>query len=161
TFDNPQLAQQICQEFTSMFMEQNATNRVNKSNKTTQILTEKLEEAKAKLDEQDKKLAQFKSEHLITLPEQEQTNLTILSGLNTQLDAATQALTRMQQDKTLNETLLGQQEANWKASQVGQQSPESQEQELTALQEQLSVLLTRYTPEHPDVVKVKAQIENL
>jgi polysaccharide chain length determinant protein (PEP-CTERM system associated) len=161
TFDNPQLAQQICQEVTSMFMEQNATNRVDKSNKTTLFLTEQVEEAKQKLAEQDKKLAQFKGEHLVSLPEQEQTNLTLLTGLNTQLEAATQALTRAQQDKTLNETLLGQQETNWKASQVGQQNPETQEQELSTLQEQLSALLTRYTPEHPDVVKAKAQIEDL
>ena len=161
TFDNPQLAQQICQEITSMFMEQNATNRVIISSKTTQFLTQQLDEAKQKLDDQDKKLAQFKSEHLVSLPEQEQTNLSLLAGMNTQLDAATQALTRAQQDKTLNETLLSQQEANWKASQVGQQNPESQEQQLTTLQEQLAILLTKYTPEHPDVIKAKAQIEDL
>src|SRR5215475_7849558 len=161
TFDNPQLAQQICQEITSMFMEQNATNRVIISSKTTQFLTQQLDEAKQKLDDQDKKLAQFKSEHLVSLPEQEQTNLSLLAGMNTQLDAATQALTRAQQDKTLNETLLAQQEANWKASQVGQQNPESQEQQLTTLQEQLAILLTKYTPEHPDVIKAKAQIEDL
>src|SRR5262249_23176824 len=51
--------------------------------------------------------------------------------------------------------------ANWKASQVGEKNPETQEQELTNLQDQLAVLLTKYTPEHPDVVKVKAQIEGL
>src|ERR1700688_2462222 len=38
TFENAQLAQQICQEITSMFMEQNATVRVAQSNKKTQLL---------------------------------------------------------------------------------------------------------------------------
>src|SRR6266481_907612 len=95
------------------------------------------------------------------MPDQEQTNLTLLTGMNTQLDAATQALTRAQQDKSLNETLLTNQEANWKAAQVGQQNPETQDQELAALQQQLSALLAKYTPEHPDVIKVKAQIEDL
>jgi polysaccharide chain length determinant protein (PEP-CTERM system associated) len=161
TFDNPQLAQQICQEITSMFMEQNATVRVAQSNKTTQFLTEQLNEAKAKLDEQDKRLAQFKAEHLVSMPDREQTNLALLSGMNAQLDATTQALTRAQQDKSLNETLLTNQEANWKASQVGQQNPETQDQELAALQQQLSALLAKYTPEHPDVIKVKAQIAEL
>jgi polysaccharide chain length determinant protein (PEP-CTERM system associated) len=161
TFDNPQLAQQICQEITSMFMEQNATNRVKQSNKTTQFLTEQLEEAKAKLDEQDKKLAEFKAGHIISMPEQEQTNLTLLTGLDTQLDATTQAITHAQQDKTLNETLLSQQEASWKASQVGQQNPETQDQQLTALQDQLAALLAKYTPEHPDVIKLKTQIADL
>jgi polysaccharide chain length determinant protein (PEP-CTERM system associated) len=161
TFDNPQLAQQICQEITSMFMEQNASGRVAQSNKTTQFLTEQLNEAKAKLEEQDKRLAQFKEQHLVSMPEREQTNLTLLSGMNAQLDATTQALTRAQQDKSLNETLLANQEASWKAAQVGQQNPETQDQELAALQQQLSTLLAKYTPEHPDVIKVKAQIQEL
>jgi len=144
-----------------MFMEQNATVRVAQSNKTTQFLTEQMNEAKAKLEEQDKRLAQFKAEHLVSMPEQEQTNITLLSGMNTQLDATTQALTRAQQDKSLNETLLTNQEATWKSSQVGQQNPETQDQEMIALQQQLSTLLAKYTPEHPDVIKVRAQINEL
>jgi polysaccharide chain length determinant protein (PEP-CTERM system associated) len=161
TFSDPQLAQQICQEITSMFMEQNATGRVAQSNKVSQFLTEQLNEAKAKLEEQDKRLAQFKAEHRVSMPDREQTNLTLLSGMNAQLDATTQALTRAQQDKSLNETLLTNQEANWKAAQVGQQNPESMDQEMALLQQQLSALLAKYTPEHPDVIKVKAQISDL
>ncbi|HKD13858.1 MAG TPA: Wzz/FepE/Etk N-terminal domain-containing protein [Candidatus Angelobacter sp.] len=161
TFDNPQLAQQICQEITSMFMEQNTTARVTRSTRTTQFLTEQLDEAQAKLAEQDKKLAQFKVEHPVSQPDQENANLTILAGLNSQLDANTQAITHAQQDKSLNETLLGQQESNWKASQTGQQNPETLDQELTGLQEQLSTLLAKYTPQHPDVIKLQVQIADL
>jgi uncharacterized protein involved in exopolysaccharide biosynthesis len=135
--------------------------RVAQSNKTTQFLTEQLNEAKAKLDEQDKRVAQFKAEHRVSMPDREQTNLTLLSGMNAQLDATTQALTRAQQDKSLNETLLTNQEANWKAAQVGQQNPETLDQELAALQQVLSGLLAKYTPQHPDVIKVKAQIAEL
>ena len=142
-------------------MEQNATLRITNSNKVSQFLTQQLDDAKTKLDEQDRKLAEFKAQHLVSMPEQEQTNLALLGGMNSQLDATTQALTRAQEDKSLNETLLAQQEANWKASQVGLQNPETQDQQLAALQEQLSALLAKYTPEHPDVIKLKAQIEDL
>lgn len=161
TFDNALLAQHICQEITSMFMEQNATIRVTMSNKTTEFLTQQVNEAKAKLDEQDRKLAEFKSQHPASLPEREQTNLTLLAGMNTQLDATAQALMRAQQDKSLNETLLSQQEAAWKMTQAGQQNAETQEQELSTLQDQLATLLSKYTAEHPDVIKTKAQIEDL
>ncbi len=161
TFDNPQLAQQICQEITSAFMEQNATIRITNSNKVSLFLTQQLDDAKAKLDEQDKRLAQFKAGHSVSMPEQEQTNLALLGTMNSQLDATTQALTRAQEDKSLNETLLSQQEANWKASQVGLQNPETQDQQLEAMQEQLAALLAKYTPEHPDVIKLKTQIEDL
>ena len=161
TFDNPNLAQQICQEITSAFMEQNAKMRIINSGRVSQFLTQELDEAKNKLDEQDKKLAEFKAEHLVSMPDQEQTNLALMSTMQSQLDATTQALTRAQEDKALNETLLSQQEASWKASQVGMQNPETQDHELEALQGQLSTLLAKYTPEHPDVIKLKAQIEDL
>jgi polysaccharide chain length determinant protein (PEP-CTERM system associated) len=160
TFGNPQLAQQICTEITSMFMEQDARDIDDKANTTTKFISQQLDEAKAKLDEQDAKLAQFKRQHIGDLPELDQRNLGLLGSLNGELDATTQAMTRTQQDKSLNETLLSQQEASWKTSQKGQ-NPESLEDQLRARQEQLTVLLSRYTEEHPDVLKLKNEIEDL
>lgn len=160
TFSSPRMAQQICTEITSMVLAQNATDRQKQVKVTTDFLSEQLEEAKKSLDAQDAKLAQFKRQYLGELPEEEQSNLQILMGTNTQLEANTQALSRAQQDKAFTESLLNQQEANWKASQTGQ-NPETVDQQLTSLQNQLADLLSRYTPEHPDVIKVKSQIEEL
>ena len=160
TFDSPQIAQQICTEITSMFLEQNARERKQQANETTSFLSKQLEEAKKNLDDQDAKLAQFKRQYLGSLPEEEQSNLNILTGMNAQLEANTQALSRAHQDKAFNESLIGQQEANWKASQTGQ-NPETAEQQLGALQDQLTSLQARYTSEHPDVIKLKSQIEEL
>jgi len=160
TFDNPQIAQQICTEITSMFLEQNARERKQQATETTSFLSKQVEEAKKNLDDQDAKLAQFKRQYLGSLPQEEQSNLNILTGMNAQLEANTQALSRAQQDKAFNESLIGQQEANWKASQTGQ-NPETAEHQLGALQEQLTSLQARYTSEHPDVIKLKSQMEEL
>ena len=160
TFNNPQLAQQICTEITSMFMEQDARDINDKAKRTTSFISEQLEEAKQKLDEQDAKLADFKRRHIGLLPEEDQRNLGLLGSLNSELDATTQAMTRTQQDKSFNETLLSQQEASWKASQKGE-NPESLEDQLRARQEQLTILRSRYTEAHPDVVKLKSEIEDL
>jgi polysaccharide chain length determinant protein (PEP-CTERM system associated) len=160
TFDNALTAQQICTEITSMFMEQNTKERERQASQTTSFLGGQLDEAKSKLDEQDAKLAQFKRLHLGSLPQEEQTNLGLLTGMNAQLEANTQALSRAQQDKAMNESLLSQQEATWKMSQTGQ-NPETAEQQLILLQDQLASLLARYTAEHPDVIKLKNQIEEL
>jgi polysaccharide chain length determinant protein (PEP-CTERM system associated) len=161
TFDNPQLAQQICTEVTSMFMEQNSKRREQQSADTTNFLSQQLEEAKTKLDEQDANLALFKRKYLGSLPEEQQTNLSLLTGMNNQLEAVTQALSRAHQDKVSTETMLNLQEASWKATQSGTQSPETDDQKLTELQDQLAALLARYTPQHPDVIKVKVQIDEL
>lgn len=158
TFNDALKAQQICTEIASMFMEQNTRVRGDKADKATQFLSAQLEEAKTKLDVQDERLAQFKRLHLGSLPEEEQTNLNLLNGLNSQLEASTQALSRAQQEKVLNESLLSQQESAWKLLQTGQ-TPATEEHQLNSLEDQLAGLLARYTPEHPDVVKLKNQIE--
>lgn len=161
TFNDPQIAQQICTEITSMFMQQNVQRREQQAADTTQFLSQQLAEAKAKLDEQDRKLAEYKTKYLGSLPEQEQTNLSLLSGMNTQLESATQALSRAQQDKAFNQTMLSQQEASWKSQQASQQNPDTLDKQVATLQDQLTALQARYTPEHPDVIKLKSEIEEL
>jgi len=161
TFGDPYQAQQICTEITSMFMEQNLKRREQQSVATTDFLSQQLDEAKAKLDEQDAKLAEFKRRYIGSLPEEEQTNLSLLNGLNTQLDATTQGISLAEQEKVATETLLSAQESIWKATQTGQQNPETQEQQLAGLQDELTALLSKYTPEYPDVIKLKTQIEEV
>ncbi len=112
TFDNPQLGQQICTEITSMFMEQNARALEQQAARTTSFLSEQLAEAKAKLDAQDGKLAQFKMKYLGSLPEEEQRNLSLLMGMNSQLEANTQTLNRAQQDKVFDESMFNQEKAS-------------------------------------------------
>jgi polysaccharide chain length determinant protein (PEP-CTERM system associated) len=144
-----------------MFMEQNSQDIDTQNTQTTEFFAQQVEEAKRKLDDQDAKLAEFQKKYMGSLPDQEKTNLELLSGMNSQLDAVTQALTRSQQDKGFNESLLSSQLANWKMAKVGEAAPETMEQQLTALQDQLTNLQSRYTPDHPDVIKAKSQIEQL
>src|ERR1700731_600498 len=161
TFDTPELAQQVCTEITSMFLAQNARQTEQQATRTTNFVSEKLAEAKTKLDQEDAKLAEFKREHPGSLPEDTPTNLGILMGTNSQREANTQALSRAQQEKAFNESILQQEEANWKTRTTGGPNPDSADAQLTLLQDQLSSLLSRYTPDHPDVIKTENQIAEL
>ena len=160
TFNEGRLAQQICAEITSMFLEQNLRLRQQLSQSTTDFLTKQLEEAKARLDEQDAKLAEFQRGHIGELPDNQQTNLSLLVGLTTQLEAVTQTISRAEQDRAFTETLLTQQLAAWKSSRQGQ-NPQTLQQQLTDLQNQLGALRARYTDDHPDVAKTKSEIARL
>jgi len=157
TLDNPQAAQEVCTAVTSMFIEENLRLQQVYGEDTTQFLVQQLAEAKAKLDEQDAKLAAFKSRYLGSLPDEEKTNLNLLMGLTSQLDAATQALARAQQDKSFAESMLTQQLTAWQATQTGT-NPETLEQQLAQLQTQLASLQARYTDDYPDVIKAKSDI---
>ena len=78
-------------------------------------------------------------------------------GLNSQLEANTQTLNRAQQDKAFTESMLAQQVATWKSSQTAS-NPETLQKQLSDLQSQLLQLQARYTDDHPDVIKTKADI---
>jgi polysaccharide chain length determinant protein (PEP-CTERM system associated) len=159
-FENAKVAQAICAEVSEMFLEQNKKERENDANKTTAFLTGQLQEAKAKLDEQDSRLAGFKRQYLGSLPEEEQTNLSLLTSTNSQLEATTQALSRAEQDRAFNESLLSSQEANGKGK-PSAPADDATQLELDRMNQQLVVLLAHYTAKHPDVVKLEGQIEQL
>jgi polysaccharide chain length determinant protein (PEP-CTERM system associated) len=160
TLDSPQTAQEVCSAITHMFIEESIRLRQQRSEDTTQFLAQQLVDAKAKLDEQDSRLAAFKSHYIGSLPDEEQGNLNLLMGLTSQLDAATQALARAQQDKSFSESMLAQQVGAWQAAQSGT-NPETMDMQLTALQTQLANLQARYTDDYPDVAKTKSAIAAL
>ena len=157
TSNNPQQAQQICNELTSLLLEENLQSRIEIVKSTTDFLGRQVDDAKRALDEQDSKLAAFKKQYMGQLPSDQENNLRMLMSLNSQLDATTQTLSRAQQDKTYTEGLLAQQVAAWRANQSST-NPQVLEQQLTALQAQLLQLQARYTDDYPDVVKTKADI---
>jgi polysaccharide chain length determinant protein (PEP-CTERM system associated) len=160
TFQDPGHAQQICQEITSMFLEQNVRLHEEHAENTTEFLQQQLDEAKAKLDDQDSKLADFERKNLGSLPDEEQTNLNLLMGLNTQLEAVTQNVGRLQQEKAFDESMLAQQVAAWKqAQETHGQDPSTLQAEQQAAEAKLTALQAQYTDQYPDVVKAKEELD--
>jgi uncharacterized protein involved in exopolysaccharide biosynthesis len=105
----------------------------------------------------DSRLADFKKRFMGQLPGNEDKNLQMLMGMNSQLDANTQTLNRAQQDKAYTESMLAQQLAAWKSSQTTT-NPQTLQQQLASLQSQLISLQAHYTDDYPDVVKTKRDI---
>jgi polysaccharide chain length determinant protein (PEP-CTERM system associated) len=160
TLDNPHTAQNVCADITSMFIAESTQLKISRGKGTTDFLEAQLKDAKANLDEQDAKLADFKVHHLGELPDEAQTSVNLLTTETSQLDAATQALNRAQSERTFNEQLLASQVAAWQATQTGS-NPDTLERQLANLQTQLASLQARYTDDYPDVIKTKADIAAL
>jgi len=160
TAHSPREAQQICNELTSLLLEENLKSREDVARGTTDFLIKGLGDAKRNLDDLESKLASFKKQYVGQLPGQEENNLKILMGLNSQLEANTQTLNRAQQDKSYTESMLAQQLAAWRSAQSST-NPQTVEKQLSELQSQLLQLQARYTDDHPDVIKAKADIAGL
>jgi polysaccharide biosynthesis transport protein len=162
---NPELAQQVTQKLSSLFIEENLRNRQQLSEDTTQFLENQLEEARKNLATQEERLRDFKTKYLGELPEQLQTNIQILSGLQSRLQAATDALDQANQQKLYLQSLLGQYKALRSQLAVGRGdsglNPLSIDEDLERLKAQLAALSSRDTLKHPDVVHLKKQIADV
>ena len=158
---DPHSAQQVTRELTNLFITENLEARQEQSENTTQFLESHLEEARKSLSEQEEKIREFKDQHLGDLPGQLQSNLQILSGLQTQLGAEQDALNRAKQQSVYLDSVLGQ----YRAVQRSNKSDDSVsiglpavQRELDRLKAKLADLSSHYTDRHPDVRKVKEQI---
>jgi polysaccharide chain length determinant protein (PEP-CTERM system associated) len=157
TASRPREAQQICNELTTLLVDENLKSVQAAASGTSDVLSKGIDDAKRNLEDLDSKLAAFKKQYVGQLPGDEDNNLKILMGLNSQLEANTQTLNRAQQDRTYTESLLAQQLAAWKSSQSST-NPLTLEKQLSDRQSELLQLQARYTEDHPDVIKAKADI---
>ena len=158
---NPRIAQQVTSEITNLFINENLEVRQQQSEDTTKFLADQLETARKSLDEQEEKIQEFKGRHVGELPTQLGSNLQILSGLQSQLQAEQDALNTAKQQHVYLETLLSQYRTlsdSPKSTDGAPMGLPAIDQELAKLRAELTDLEARYTERHPDVRKLKDQI---
>jgi len=167
----PALAQEVTSTLTSLFINENLRTREEQATNTTRFLHEQVEAKRKKLEEQEQLLRDFKMQHVGELPEQQQGNLGILTGLQNQLQNATASLSHAQEQRVYLEAMLSGYRHQVNTTDGGVRvvagspsatrvvSPvEAAESDLARLQSARAALLSRYTPEHPDVVKIEREI---
>jgi len=159
---DPHVAQQVCTDITALFMSEDINARQASAEGTSEFLKQQLDDAKEKLDEQDAKLAAFQEKYLGRLPGQETSNTQTLQALTTQLDAATQAVNRVQQNETFLQAMISQEEHQTQGTEpVTIAVADERRKELKSLLDQKAALDAIYTPDHPDVVAIKRRIADL
>jgi len=165
--DNPLRAQEVASRLTSLFIQENVKTREHQASVTTAFLQEQLDAAKQQLTDQDERLRSYKMEHLGELPEQQQGNVQILGSLSSQLENTMASISRAEEQRAYLQSLLGgyRNLASHGAALPGSGSPNSNlnpvdaaQNDVRRLQAQRSALLSVYTPYHPDVRKLDAEI---
>ncbi|MGC2015222.1 MAG: hypothetical protein WA657_05280 [Candidatus Acidiferrales bacterium] len=139
---SPELAQQVNSELTSIFIDENLKAQQQLSEGTTAFLDAQLADARAKLEEQEAKVQDFKAKHVGYLPSQLEGNVQILSGLQVQLQANERALDAAKQQKLYLESLQQQ----------------YQSAQGTDLRLELADLRAKYTDDYPDIIHLKEKI---
>ena len=159
---DPKVAQLVTAELANLFITENIEQRRMQSKNTTDFLEDEVEQAREKLAAQEAKVRIFKDQHLGELPTQMQSNLQILTGLQNQMQANVDSLSRARQQNTYLESLISQYKAAERSTKAdgpgGATELAEIDKELDKLKAQLADLLSHYTEKHPDVRKTKEQI---
>ena len=155
TAPSARLAQQVNAQITSLFINQNIEEQSQRAESTTEFLSTELEGARARLAEQEAKVKQFKTGNLGQLPSQMDSNVRILSGMQERQHNLSQSVNRAQEQKLYLESLLAQYRTVKVEAENGGTSLPGVEDQLAKLKQELADDQTKYTPEHPDVVRLK------
>jgi succinoglycan biosynthesis transport protein ExoP len=156
-----ELAQQVNEELTSLFIDENLKEQQQQSESTTAFLSTQLSDARTRLEEQEAKVQTFKAGHFGDLPSQMQSNVQILSGLQAQLLTTQRDLDIAKQQKLYLESQLQQyesQRAKGTNSDAPLASPDSLETKLADLRLQLAEVRSKYTDKYPDAIALQEKI---
>ncbi len=161
TADNPQMAQEVTSKLTNLFIDENLEVRQEESEGNTKFLEDQLQSARQTLESQEEKVREFKAQHVGELPSQLNSNVQILGGLQTQLQAEGEALNASKQQRVYLETLLSQ----YRALRGPSKDPDAPKGGIAELDEQIDKLKTElrdlsstYGEKHPEIRKVKDEI---
>ncbi len=166
SYENRILAQKVCQELVTKFINENTRDRANQSVFTTQFLKDQLEMARRDLQVVEDKLAQFRVNNAGKLPDQVQQNLQQLSALEARLGNLNAIVGRANQEKLLleNQLRITKEQMTSLGSPTEQITVQQQQQaqvkndrlarlenEIMALETRIAALKETYTEAHPDV----------
>ena len=162
---NPRLAQQVTDRLTNLFINENNKSREEQSTGTTNFLAAQLEVADADLKQQESRVKDFKMSFLGELPEQQQGNLTILSGLagttsdNTMVAGPGHTNSKFIFSRYFHSTKILLLPVTSGPATAATSPTETMKTELARLRDERADLLSRYTAKYPDVVKIDEQIK--
>ena len=160
TADKAQIAQQVNTQLAGLFIDENVRASQQQSETTTSFLESQLTAAAAALAAQEKQIREYEASHMGELPDQLQSNLQILSGAQSQLQSALDARDKALQQQTYLNSLLTQYDQMGITEQTPTQS-QTASQQLELMKAELASLEAKYTPDHPDVKKLKDAIARM
>jgi polysaccharide chain length determinant protein (PEP-CTERM system associated) len=137
----------------SSYVEENLRARERLAGGTTEFLRAQLDQAKKRLDDQERRVSDLRGRHVGELPQQMQGNLSRLESMTAQLRLNSDSQVRLVERR---ETL---------AAQLVQAQTESgsepDEVRLQRLKGELANLRIKYTDLWPDIIRLKDEIANL
>jgi len=156
---DPKVVAQVTNQLALSFINGNLKTREQQAMGTTEFLTSQMEDARRDLEQQEHKISDFKLAHIGEMPEQQGANLQMIAQLRVSLQGNIDQLNRLDIEKNV---LLHNGDAAGAVTGARPQPLTERgrlERDKHELESQLYDALRKYTPQHPEVVDVKAKLD--
>jgi succinoglycan biosynthesis transport protein ExoP len=154
-------AAKVATELSSLYLEENLQNRRRLTDETTQFLSDEAGKLSKHIAELDEQISQFKEQHVNTVPEREPLNVQLLTRADDEKRDITARLNQIDQQLLyLNSQLAQVDPTSQMFSQTGERVLTTSDR-LKLLRTQYEQMSAIYAPDHPDVVRMKREMEGL
>mgnify|MGYP001581352829 CR=1 FL=1 len=150
--DSPEVAQQVAGELAKLFLNENVRIRTQQAESTSGFLSVEEERLGSNLAELEAKLAAFKERNTGRLPELMNLNMSQLERTQRELEDVERQIYNLEERKLLLQGQLATVEP-YTGRSAGGRLREAQTDYLSAM--------AKYSPDHPDVVRARREIEAL
>ena len=155
--EDPARAQRIANRLARVFVDEHSKSRAERAEDTSAFIGTQLRASQVRLADLEAKLRKAKESYMGQLPEQTQANLQTLAGLRQQLESNATAFRGEQDRLSMVERMISalQQGTTDPLLPRGNEAPQSPENRVAALQNELAAAQAQYTDKHPDVQRLR------
>ncbi|MCD6570714.1 MAG: lipopolysaccharide biosynthesis protein [Deltaproteobacteria bacterium] len=158
---NPGKVQKVTNELASLYLEQNLKSREEKAKTTSAFIESELKDLGEHINQLEDKIADFKSRHMQALPEMAQVNFQMVQRLEQNLSNIDQQIQGIKERKVYLKTQLASIDPGLPGVKTSEGSYSDAEQRLEYLNTEYTSLKASLSEKHPDVIKIKKEIEAL
>ncbi|BBA33724.1 uncharacterized protein sS8_1767 [Methylocaldum marinum] len=158
---NPELAQRVVNEITSLYLEENLKTRTQRTAETADFLKKETRRMDKYVSVLEKTLADFKEKNLNSLPEQKPLNLELMDRTERELMQIDNEILSLEDRKFYLDGQLAQLKPDMPVISSDGERILSPEDRLKSLKTEYLALSSRYSDKHPDVIKARLEIDSL
>jgi uncharacterized protein involved in exopolysaccharide biosynthesis len=159
--ENPNTARQVANELVSLYLAENVRARTEQTAETSQFMQAEVDRLDAEVRDLESQIAKLKQENEGSLPEQSVLNLQSMERADGEIRQIDIQLQSLQESKVMLDAQLAQIEPMAPMIMPDGKGVAPPTDQLRALQSQLAMLEGRYSADHPDVVRVRRDVEAL
>jgi uncharacterized protein involved in exopolysaccharide biosynthesis len=159
--EDPSIARQVANEIVSLYLAENVRARTEQTAETSQFMQAEVDRLDGEVREIESEIAKLKQENEGRLPEQSAMNFSFMQRVEGEIADIDRQLDSQQDTRIILQAQLAQLDPMDTMVLPDGTAVMSPADQLRSKQTVLAVLEGKYTPDHPDVVRIKREIAAL